>query len=273
MRHAGPQPDVLREEVLKRARAAKTLPTLSGIMKEVFKIITDADPSLGRLYEVVKYDQAISAKIVSIANSVYYNRGTSVTSLERAMITVGLREIERIVVCMVFLQGMMAPWKLGRDDVAVMWRHSLTVAHAARTLAEKTTAEDPEEVFTISILHDMGKVIFYILGDRYRRIVKEASLDTNDICDLERAEFGIDHQEVGHHMSIAWGFPKKLSEAILTHHSPHDGKVSVVDIVRDADAFVCGRDNSLPDRERTVLQHEKESIAAETERIIRLVGV
>ena len=273
MRHAGAQPDVLREEVLKRARAAKTLPTLSGMMRQVFRVIADASSSLGQLYDVVKYDQAISAKIISIANSVYYNRGTSVTSLERAMITVGLREIERIVVCMVFLQGIIRSWKLGQEDVAVMWKHSLTVAHTARTLAEKMTAEDPEEVFTISILHDMGKVIFYTFGDRYRGIVKEASLGTHDICDLERAAYGIDHQEVGHRMSIAWGFPKMLSEAILTHHSPHDGKVSVVDIVRDADAFVCGRDNSLPDRERTVLQHEKESIAAETERIIRLVEV
>jgi len=271
MIHDEPRP-VLREKALERARAAKTLPMLTGMMKQVFKIVADSDASLARLYDVVKYDQAISGKIVSIANSAYYGRGTSIASLERAMITVGLKEIKRIIVCMVF-RGIMTPWELGQDDVAAIWKHSLTVAHAARLLAENITMEDPEEAFTISILHDIGKVIFYGLGDRYRGLVNEASLLAQDICGLERDEYGIDHQEVGHHISIAWGLPEKFSEAMLTHHSRHDGKTSIIDIVRDADAFVCERDGSVPEREEAVLQNEKDRIMAETERIRRLVGV
>ncbi len=273
MIHNEPKPHMLREKVLERARTAKTLPMLRGMMKEVIRVIADADSSLIHLYGVVKYDQAIPAKIISIANSAYYNRGTSVTSLERAMITVGVKEIRRIIVCMVFLQGIMGPWKLRQADVAAIWKHSLTVAHAARTLAEKMIAGDPDEAFTVSILHDIGKLVYYTFGDRYREIVKEASLGTQDIRDLERAEYGIDHQEVGHQMSITWGFPQDFSEAILTHHSPHDGKAPIVDIVRDADAFVCGREGSLPEREKTVLQNEEALIMAETERISELVGV
>ena len=42
--------------------------------------------------------------------------------------------------------------------------------------------------------------------------------------------------------------------------------------MRDADAFVCGREGSLPEREKTVLQNEEALIMAETERIIKLVG-
>jgi len=273
MIHDEPVPQVLREKALERARAATTFPMLTGMMKQLFRIIGDADASLAQLYDVVKHDQAISAKIISIANSVYYSRGTSVTSLERAMITVGFNEIKRIIVCMVFLQGIRAPWKLGQEDVAAMWKHSLTVAHAARTLAEKVVAEDPEEVFTISILHDIGKVVFYALGGRYRGMVNEASLLAQDICGLERIEYGIDHQEVGHEMAIAWGFPEEFSDAILTHHTPHDGKAPIIDIVRDADAFVCGREGRVPDRERAVLQNEKDRIIAETELIRQLVGV
>jgi putative nucleotidyltransferase with HDIG domain len=267
-----PEPHVHREEVLERARTAKALPMLRGMMREVFGVIADPDSSLVHLYNLVKYDQAIPAKIISIANSAYYNRGTSVTNLERAMITVGLKEIKRIILCMVFLEGIMAPWKLKQADVAAIWKHSLIVAHAAKRLAEKIAVDDPEEAFTVSILHDVGKLIFYTFGNRYRETVKEASLGAHDICDLERAEYGIDHQEVGHHMSMAWGFPENFSKVILTHHSPHDGKASIVDVVRDADAFVCGREGSLPEREKTVLQNEEALIMAETERIIKLVG-
>ena len=83
--------EIDREELLKRARNARTLPMLRGMMNEVFRVMADPDSSFSQLHDVVKYDQAISSKIISIANSPYYNRGTPVTSLERAMVMVGLK--------------------------------------------------------------------------------------------------------------------------------------------------------------------------------------
>jgi putative nucleotidyltransferase with HDIG domain len=257
----------LREELLKHAGTAKTLPMLNSMMNEVFRIMADPESSFAQLYEVVKYDQAISSKIISIANSTYYNRGTPVTNLERAMVMVGFKEVERAIMCLVFMKQIMAPWRLGEDDVAAVWEHSLTVAHAARTLCTKTAIEDPEKAFAISILHDIGKIIFYAYGDDYVNVANDARLGAQDICDLERAKYGVDHQELGYHMSVKWGFPEEFSEVILNHHGPHDGKVPIIDIVRDADAFACRREYTLPEEERTILGHEKELINAETTRI------
>jgi len=262
-----------REELIERARSAHTLPMMGNMMVEVFRVMADPDSSFGQLYNVVKYDQAISSRIIGIANSPYYNRGTPVTSLERAMVMVGFKEIERIIMCLVFMKQIMSPWKLAQDDLAAVWGHSLTVAHAAKTLDSKMGGEESEKAFAISIVHDIGKVILYAYDERYRAVAKEASLGTRNICDLERAEYGIDHQEIGYHMSVKWNFPKEFSEAILTHHSPPDGRVPVIDTVREADAFACGQESSLPERERTVLQLEREAIEAETERIKLLVGV
>ena len=263
----------LREELLKHAGTAKTLPMLSNMINEVFRVMADPDSSFTQLYDVVKYDQAISSKIISIANSTYYNRGAQVTNLERAMVMVGFKEVERVIMCLVFMKQIMAPGRLGQDDMVAVWEHSVTVAYAAKTLCAKTAVEDPEKAFAVSILHDIGKIIFYAYGDGYRDLANEARLGAQDVCELERAEYGIDHQELGHHMSVKWGFPKEFSEAILNHHSPHDGKAPIIDIVRDANAFACGRENNLPEEERTVLQHEKELIRAKTERIRLLVGV
>jgi len=262
-----------REELLRHAGRVNILPMLSNVMTEVFRIMADPDSSLNQLYEVVKYDQAISSKIIGIANSTYYNRGTPVTNLERGMVMVGFKEIEKIIMCLVFMKQIMSPWRLAQDDMAAMWGHSLLVAHAAKALGAKMGGEESKKAFAISIVHDIGKAVFYAYDDRYRNVVSEACRDNRDVCDLERAEYGIDHQEVGHRMAARWKFPGEFSEAILNHHSPPDGKVPVFDIVRAADAFACGREDVLPERERTLLALEKESIEAETERISLLVGV
>ncbi len=265
--------EMLHEEVLGRAGAARPLPTLNGMMNEVLRIMDDPTSSFSQLFGVVRYDQALSSKIISIANSTYYSRGAPVISLERAMIVVGLEEVKRIVMCLVFLKGITAQWGLEQDDIAVIFGHSLDVAHAAQTLCTKMALEEPGKAFTVSILHDIGKFIFATYGDRYRRITDEARLEVKDICALERAEFGVDHQEVGGFMSMKWGFPEVFSMAASDHHSPHDGKVPLIDIVRDADAFACGREDALPETERAVLQCDREWIQAEAERIRQLVGV
>ena len=195
-----------REELLRRARSAGTLPVLRNMMVEVFRVMADPNSSFGQLYDVVKYDQAISSKIISIANSTYYNRGAQVTNLERAMVMVGFKEIERVIMCLVFMKQIMAPWKLGQDDMAAVWEHSLAVAYAAKTLSAKAAVEDPEKAFAISVLHDIGKIILYAYGDGYRNLANESCCGVQDVCDLERAEYGTDHQELGHHMSVKWRF-------------------------------------------------------------------
>ena len=262
-----------REELLKRARTATILPMLSGMMNEVFRIMADPDSSFSQLYNVVKYDQAISSKIISIANSPYYNRGTPVTSLERGMVMVGFKEIERIILCLVFMKQIMTPWKLGQADLAAIWEHSLLVAHAARTLGVKTGIEESEKAFAVSIVHDIGKVIFYTYDNRYGSLAEEAALGKRDVCDIERGQYGTDHQEIGYLMSTKWGFPREFSQAVMDHHSPPDGRVPTVDIVRDADAFACGRESFLPEKERIILEDEKDQIRAETGRIRHLMGV
>ena len=262
-----------REELLARARSAGTLPMLRNMMVEVFRIMADPDSSFSQLYDVVKYDLAVSSRIISIANSSYYNRGTPVTSLERAMVIMGFKEVKRIIMCLVFMKQIMSPWRLSQDDMAAVWEHSLIVAHAAKTLGSNMGTAESEQAFAISIVHDLGKVVLYTYDDRYRGVAKEASVNTTDVCELERAEYGIDHQEIGHYMSIKWGFPADFSQAILTHHSPPDGKAPVTDVVREADAFACGRESLLPEREKEALLLEKEAIQSEIERIKLLIGV
>ncbi len=265
--------EMLREEVLDRAGATTTLPTLHGMMNEVFRIMDDPNSSFTQLFGVVRYDQAISSKIISIANSTYYRRGAPVVSLDKAMIMVGFEEIKRIIMCLVFMKGITVQWRLEQGDVAAIWGHSLNVALAAQALCTKMALEEPGKAFSVSILHDIGKVVFFTYGERYRKIANEARLTERDVCELERAEFGFDHQEVGHYLSTKWGFPEVFSAAILDHHSPHDGKVPLIDVVRDADAFACGRELAPPETERAALQCGREMMQAETDRIRRLIGV
>ncbi len=266
------QTAAIRDELLARAETGKVLPTLNSVISELLRIMNDRNSSFNQIFNIVKYDQAISSKIISIANSAYYARGCKILNLERAMIVIGLEEIQNIVVCLAFLKEMLQRWKLSQRDLATLWKHSLGVAYAARALSTKTLAEDPEKAFTVSILHDIGKIIFSTYGDEYQRLVLLARKTGRDLCTLEQETFGIDHQEVGYFMAVKWRFPEEFCAVIRGHHGKPDGEDRLLDIVRVADAFI---DNPAADlgAEGIILQGENDRILNETARISELLGV
>jgi putative nucleotidyltransferase with HDIG domain len=262
----------LRDEVLAKAETVKFLPTLNNIVVELFRVMNDRNASFNQVFNIVRYDQAISSKIISIANSAYYNRGTKIGNLERAMIVIGFEELKNIVMCLAFLKEVLNRWNLSRKDLEHLWTHSLSVAYAAKSLSEKTMVDEPEKAFTVSILHDIGKVIFYTFGDQYRRMADEARRGGQGIHLLEKEIFGIDHQEVGYLMSVKWRFPEEFSSVIRGHHGRREGKDQLLDLIRVADAFI---DNPTSDlgAEGIILQGEKERIEKETKRVSGLLGV
>jgi putative nucleotidyltransferase with HDIG domain len=266
------QTERLREELLAKAETVKVLPTLNSVIGELLRIMNDPNSSFKQLFDVVRYDQAICSKIIGIANSAYYSRGSNIVTLERAMIVIGFEEIKNIVLCLAFLNEMLRQWKLSREDLAALWTHSLTVSYAAKTLAGKTMTEEPEKAFTVSILHDIGKALFYSYGEQYRTTVKQAETMGKDLAFLEKETFGIDHQEVGFYIASKWRFPEEFTVVIKKHHGRPDGTNNLLDLVRIADRF---SDNSRADLgpEGMILSNEKDNIMKETKRISELLGV
>jgi hypothetical protein len=47
---------------------------------------------------------------------------------------------------------------------------------------------------------------FYTRDDQYRNLVKEARETGRDLWRLERAVFGIDHQQMGEFITVKWRF-------------------------------------------------------------------
>ena len=153
----------------------KVIPTLSSIVERLLGLISNNDSSFNDLNDVIKYDQSISSKIISIANSAYYSRGVEVFSLQRAMMTIGFEEVKKIVMCLLFMNDMLKSLNLKGKDLIDLWKHSAYVACAARTLSKKTLVEDPQKVFTISLLHDIGKTVLYINAENYHAVLKKAT--------------------------------------------------------------------------------------------------
>ncbi len=265
---------MLRDELIHRATDLKVIPTISNVMERILAVMGDKNSSFADLNKIVKHDQSISSKVISIANSAYYSRGIEIFSLERAMISIGFEEVKSIVMCIVFVESILKNLKLREEDLVSLWKHSVHTACAAKVLAEKSFRDDPQKVYTIALLHDIGKVIFYMGAESYGQMVKEAARDGKDLPKLERERFGIDHQEVGNVIALKWKFPEEIATVIRYHHEEKDpGRHSaLVNLVKSADRFTA-MPQALTGPEGIILLKAKDLISKEMQKIMDFLHV
>src|SRR5690348_10335019 len=81
------------------------IPPMPQALHRLFAVMRDENASLGDLEEIVVYDQALSAKILQIANSAYYNPHGAVCSLFRAIMSLGFHEVKSICLCGLLMKG------------------------------------------------------------------------------------------------------------------------------------------------------------------------
>ncbi|MBV8856387.1 MAG: HDOD domain-containing protein [Acidobacteria bacterium] len=119
------------------------------------------------------------------------------------------------------------------------WEHSLRAAEAARLIAEQTGILDPEDAYTLGLLHDVGQVLLASLFPATAAVL--SGLDAEERAGYESASYGVDHAQVGQWALEACGVPRRLAAAVQTHHDvdgandPAALLLHVADVIAHAD--------------------------------------
>lgn len=101
-------------------------------------------------------------------------------------------------------------------DSAKIWQHALRTGMAARMLAERTRIIDPDDAYTLGLLHDVGesllRALFPVEIEGMQGLEEEARIEE------EVALFGVDHAQVGQWVLESCGLPHALTSIVQTHH-------------------------------------------------------
>jgi signal transduction histidine kinase len=211
-----------------------SLPTLPAIAVKLLQVTTLTDSDAGDVIRLLRGDQSLTARILSVAASAALGVREPVTTLERAVPLIGFAGVRSIVLatsvfdCFVKQPG--DDRGAGFDRVE-FWKHALAVACAARRLAQarRDTGIGPEDAYIAGLLHDLGKVaLATVFPKAYDRVVAQANHSRGDVADFERAILGADHTVAGRRVAERWRLPRDLRETIWLHHLVADALPSSV---------------------------------------------
>jgi putative nucleotidyltransferase with HDIG domain len=219
----------------------RDLPSMPAVLAEVIASLSDEDVDAHALADRIALDQALTAKVLRLANSSFYGLPSRVAGVRQAVNMLGLTSIRTLVTaCAVTGQFRKAA---GGLDLGTFWRHCVAAAVAARLIALECGAS-PELAFTAALLHDIGKLVLATaLPEQNLAMIAHQKAHDCDWIDAERAVFGIDHAAVGRELAASWRFPELILETVGHHHLEQgDDTPLLAAIVHVASAVAHGLD-------------------------------
>jgi len=200
-------------EVRRAIEKLDSLSTIPVVLTQVIRATADPSSDPDELYKIISRDQALSSKVLKLANSPFFGYSGKIGELEQAIILLGYDRIRNLSLSISVISMFS---KKGDVNLRNFWAHSYEVAFISAYIAESATMLNSQEIFMAGLLHDLGRLIFYKLyRDRYRAI-----LGTDDILEMEVSAFGCDHAEAGSWFAVKTRLPEEQVLAIRHHHAP-----------------------------------------------------
>ncbi|HJV93367.1 MAG TPA: HDOD domain-containing protein [Azonexus sp.] len=235
-----------RERVVARL---KQLPALPTAIAELLATFGNEEVDVGSIARKIALDQALTARVLRVANSSFYGLQHKVGTINEAVVVLGFRAVRSMVLA-VGINGAFRGDHCPGFDTRSYLRHGVAVGVTSRLLAP-LTGHNPELAFTGGLLHDIGALVLAAnFPEPYAAVLAHRKQQDCFLVVAERAILGMDHGEVGGLLADTWRFPLALRQALAEHHAP--GSVepgSLAELIHIADAVAHALGHSGTDSE------------------------
>ena len=178
------------------------LPAIPAVVQEVVASFSAADVDIDKLAHKIGQDQALTARVLRVANSSFYGFPRKIASLHDAVVVMGLAGVRSLVLSAGFVQAFSKAGD-GALDRIEYWKRSFRVATYAQAVA-KCLKLSPEVAFTAGMLHDIGQLVLdTCLPQQYAQVVAQAQADGCDLISATRSP--IEFTGVAALITRTWG--------------------------------------------------------------------
>ena len=209
-----------RDHIQNMIMTTRDLPAMPQVASKVLELSSDPNTSAQQLQQVISDDQAMTARILKIANSALYSCSRKIKTLTEAIVMLGFNSIRSLVVTSAARNLYNTKTSQTGLKERLLWEHSIGCAFACRIMAGETKPALTEEAFLAGLMHDIGKLVLNIqTPDLFDQIVQVVYNENLSFASTEQDIFGFDHTHVGALLVNKWKLSPTLEEVIRNHHN------------------------------------------------------
>lgn len=185
-----------------------------GAAQEALAMVRNPNSSTQQMVQLFEKDPALTQALLARANSAFYRRGSeSCTSIRQSVQRIGAQGVESVVTASMVENLLCKPGSAYQGILAETWGHMTRTGPIARDLALVFMVE-PEEAFTLGLLHDLGKLVILDhlsqLRARLRRDVRVPPVALSAMFDRL-------HEPLGGIAILRWSLGHEAANAVGNH--------------------------------------------------------
>ncbi|MCI0505394.1 MAG: HDOD domain-containing protein [Gammaproteobacteria bacterium] len=212
--------DNIQDSVQELVQGVVGLISLPDVCVRVKEMVDNPECSAADIGKVVIKDAALTARLLRIVNSAFYQFPARIETVSRAITIVGNRELKDLVFAAT-VAGIFEKVSSDLIEIETFWRHAVYCGIVSRIIARKSRVLHSERLFVAGLMHDIGQmVIAFKLPDQCREIQRYRKEHDVELHAAENHVLGFDHSLVGAELMKAWSLPQSHQLAALHHHSP-----------------------------------------------------
>lgn len=194
--------------------AEEDMPIFARTANEVGRIMGNEEYSALELARVILQDPSMTAKVLKLSNSVFYNPGaTPISTISRAVLVLGFNAVEAICLSIAVIESLLKGKAKNRimSEIA----RSIHAATQARALAKQKHDPSAEEIFIVALLYHLGEMAFWCFagpeGERLDEVLRQPGAQP---AESEQKVLGFKLSQLTAELAKEWKLSPLLVEAL-----------------------------------------------------------
>jgi len=201
-----------------------TVASLPSVYHRITEVMSDPYSSSGDFGAVVSEDPGLTARLLRLVNSAFYNLPSEIDSVTQALSVIGTHQLHDLVLATSVI-SMFDDVPAEFIDMESFWKHCLATGVTCRVLATGRGEANVERLFVAGLLHDIGRLLMFMGNpDDTIDCMTRAREHGHLVYVLEQEVMGYDHAQVGQTLLKAWRLPESLQEPVEFHHNPKNAR-------------------------------------------------
>jgi len=210
----------MNESLISFVKGIKNLPTIPLIAQKILGLLGDNQLSVDKIEGIIEKDPAISAKILSVANSAFFGFQVSSDLLRNAIMRIGFDNVKNIAIG-ISLMTILDDGKRGKAfDYRRVFNHSIAVGFTSRLISKKMKLDNADDALMNGMLHDLGYLVLSGYSQEAYREVLYTFEEGTPLLDAEKEVLHFTHSEVGSWLAEEWKLPEIIMDINMFHHAP-----------------------------------------------------
>lgn len=194
------------------------IPPCPAILTSLVREMRSDDPDFNRMAKLISSDVGLAAAMLKTVNSAFYGLPTKATSIQQALVLLGLRTVTHLVTGLLLRQAF--PVADGKF-MERFWDMSSNLAAVSAQITRQIKSVNRDEAYTFGLFRDCGMPPLMIkFADYARALDARGAHSERSISELEEEYCGIDHAQIGQYLAKSWHLSEQVCLAILWHHDP-----------------------------------------------------